>query len=53
MTVSKSEMDELARVHGMKAWAYVLQLRHQRGDVLNANQIRCYRNALHLNTPAL
>ena len=48
MTVSKKEMDELARIHGMKAWAYVLQLRDQRGDQLNANQIRCFRLALNL-----
>ena len=49
MTVSKNEMDELARIHGMKAWAYVLQLRDQRGDQLNANQVRCYRIALGLD----
>lgn len=35
---------------GMKAWAYVLKERHEAGDKLNANQIRCYKNALGLHT---
>jgi len=34
--------------HGMKAWAYRLKERHEAGERLNANQIRCYRNALGL-----
>ena len=36
--------------HGMKEWAYRLKARHECGDKLNANQIRCYKNALGLNT---
>lgn len=36
-----------------KAWANRLQIRHQAGENLNANQILCYRNALGLNVPAL
>lgn len=36
-----------------KAWARRLQARHEAGENLNANQIRCYRNALGLNVPAL
>ena len=33
----------------MKAWARRLKSRHDAGDVLNANQIRCYKNALGLH----
>lgn len=32
-----------------KAWAYRLKVRHEAGERLNANQIRCYRNALFLH----
>lgn len=38
--------------HGMKAWAYRLKDRHEAGERLNANQIRCYRNALGLQEAA-
>lgn len=34
-----------------KGWAKRLQARHDRGDKLNPNQVRCYRNALGLNVP--
>lgn len=36
-----------------KAWAKRLQARHAAGDNLNHNQVRCYRNALGLNIPAV
>lgn len=32
-----------------KEWARRLKARHDAGDVLNANQIRCYKNALGLH----
>lgn len=38
--------------HGMKAWAYRLKERHEAGERLNANRIRCYRNALGLQAAA-
>lgn len=31
-----------------KAWAKRLKARHEAGDKLNANQIRCYKAALGL-----
>lgn len=34
---------------GMKAWAHRLKSRHDGGDKLGANQIRCYRIALGLD----
>lgn len=34
---------------GMKAWAYALKARDEAGEKLNANQIRCYKNALGLH----
>ena len=34
---------------GMKDWAHRLQARHDAGDRLNGNQIRCYRAALGLD----
>lgn len=39
--------------HAMKEWAYRLKARHEAGDKLNSNQIRCYREALGLDTPTL
>lgn len=38
--------------HGLKNWAKRLQARHEAGERLNANQIRCYRNALNLQEAA-
>lgn len=35
-----------ASPHGMKDWAYRLKARHDAGDKLNPNQIRCYQAAL-------
>lgn len=35
-----------------KAWAKALKSRHEAGEKLNTNQVRCYRNALGLNVPA-
>lgn len=35
-----------------KAWARRLKARHDAGERLNANQIRCYRNALGLQVAA-
>lgn len=35
-----------------KAWAKRLQARHQAGEKLNLNQVRCYRNALGLQDAA-
>lgn len=32
-----------------KAWAYRLKARHEAGEGLNANQVRCYKNALGLH----
>ncbi len=52
MSVSKSEFIDLVARFRERAWAHLLQLRHERGDTLNRNQVRCYRNALGLNTPA-
>ncbi len=52
-TVSKAEFDALFAQRGAKTWAYLLQLRQQRGETLNRNQIRCFCNALKLNLPAL
>lgn len=50
--------EELAKLGGIreaakvpyraKEWAYTLKTRHEAGDRLNANQIRCYRAALEL-----
>lgn len=37
-----------ASPHGMKDWAYRLKARHDAGDKLNPNQIRCYQAALGL-----
>lgn len=37
---------------GPKAWAHALQQRHERGEKLKSNQVRCYRNAIGLNVPA-
>ena len=34
---------------GMKDWAYRLKSRHEAAEVLNANQVRCYKNALGLH----
>lgn len=31
---------------GMKDWAYALKARHEAGENLNGNQVRCYRAAL-------
>lgn len=32
--------------HGMKDWAYRLKARHEAGEKLNRNQIRCYQAAI-------
>jgi len=52
-TVTTAEFQAMLAQYGPKAWAHLLQLRHQRGHSLNRNQVRCYRNALHLNVPAI
>jgi hypothetical protein len=49
--IAKLEPLKAARTSGPvdhKAWAKVLQKRHELGEKLNTNQIRCYRNALGL-----
>ena len=51
-TLSLAELQALRERHGDRAWAHALQLRQQRGDKLNTNQVRCYHNALGLNIPA-
>ena len=38
--------ESVSMPHGGKQWAYTLQKRHQQGDRLNHNQIRCYKAAL-------
>ncbi len=52
-----AELDKLAPLRKMAAqrvvidykdWARRLKLRHESGDDLNLNQVRCYRNALGL-----
>jgi len=48
MSVSLQEKQALIQQYGMKGWAHILRLRHQRGEKLNANQIRCYSAALGL-----
>ena len=35
-----------------KAWAKALKACYDAGERLNPNQVRCFRNALHLNIPA-
>ena len=52
-TVKPAEVSALRERYGDRALAHLLQLREQRGERLNPNQVRCYRNALHLNIPAL
>lgn len=32
--------------HGMRDWAYRLKTRHDAGEILSLNQIRCYTDAL-------
>ncbi|NMM21564.1 MAG: hypothetical protein HHJ15_16685 [Rhodoferax sp.] len=39
--------------NGMKDWAHRLKSRHDAGQKLNMNQVRCYREALGLNEPAM
>ncbi|MCH9848016.1 MAG: hypothetical protein K0U53_10885 [Betaproteobacteria bacterium] len=51
-TVKLAEVMALRERYGDRAWAHVLQLRQERGDKLNTNQVRCFRNALNLNIPA-
>ena len=34
--------------NGMKGWAYRLKARHDAGEILNLNQVRCYTAALGL-----
>jgi hypothetical protein len=51
MPLTKTQLEELRSRHGDKAWAHALKLRQERGDDLNRNQVRCYRNALGLNSP--
>ena len=50
--VSLVEIEAMRARNGDRAWAHLLQLREQRGQKLNGNQVRCYRNALNLNVPA-
>jgi hypothetical protein len=49
----QAEFDKLRRPledsGDMKAWARRLKARHDAGEKLNANQIRCYKNALGLH----
>jgi hypothetical protein len=49
----QAEFDKLRRpledLGDMKAWARRLKARHDAGEKLNANQIRCYKNALGLH----
>ena len=52
MSLSKAEIQTLQADFKHKAWAHMLRIRHERGAVLNRNQVRCYRNALNLNVPA-
>lgn len=51
-TLSLAELQSMRERYGDRAWAHALQLRQQRGDKLNTNQVRCFRNALNLNIPA-
>ena len=51
-TLKLEELQALVARHGQRAWAHALQLREKRGEKLNMNQVRCYRNALNLNVPA-
>ncbi len=51
-TLKPAELAALRERYGDRAWAHALQLRQQRGDKLNTNQVRCFRNALNLNIPA-
>lgn len=44
---------EKASSYDFKGWAKRLKALHESGHNLNANQIRCYRNALGLNRPAV
>jgi len=43
----------LQRIIDHKAWAKRLKARHEAGDKLNENQIRCYRAALRESTIAV
>jgi hypothetical protein len=49
----QAEFDKLRKpledAGNMKAWAHRLKARHEAGEKLNANQIRCYKNALGLH----
>ena len=38
-----------AKESDIKNWARILKKRHEDGDKLNPNQIRCYKNALGLH----
>lgn len=60
--LTKSEAAQVARtslgataiplaVFDHKAWAHTLKARHDKGEKLNPNQVRCYRNGLGLNAP--
>jgi hypothetical protein len=51
MSLTKTEFESLKSRYGEKAWAHALKLRHERGDTINRNQVRCYRNTLGLNMP--
>jgi hypothetical protein len=52
MNFSKDEIQSLVAQFGGRAWAHMLKIRHERGDAINRNQVRCYRNALNLNIQA-
>jgi hypothetical protein len=49
--ISIAETKMMIDKFGHKVWAHILKLRHDRGQSLNRNQVRCYRNALNLNIP--
>lgn len=52
MSLTKTDLEALKTRFGDRAWAHVLKLRFERGETLNRNQVRCFRNALGLNVPA-
>jgi hypothetical protein len=39
-------------MNGMKDWAYRLKARHEAGEKLNLNQVRCYTEALGIDLKA-
>jgi hypothetical protein len=51
MSLTKTELESMKLRYGDLAWAHILKLRHEHGDTINRNQVRCYRAALGLSTP--